>query len=240
MRYLIKIKYDGSKFYGFQKLNDHNTIQKEIEDALKSFTREDVMIKGAGRTDRGVHAVCQCVSFELEKALPTHKIRHEINRKTSKYIYVISCEEVDDDFHARFCVKDKTYLYKINMGEYDPLLADYVYQQYEKIYYRRIKAASKLFVGVHDFTNFVSGQRKSCEAIIYGIKVKKSKNIISIYFKGQSFYTYMVRNMVGAMIDYSNGKTTLSTIKSMLDYPTIKAQLCTAPAEGLYLININY
>lgn len=240
MRYLIKIKYDGSKFYGFQKLKDHDTVQSQLESAIKSFTREDVMIKGAGRTDRGVHALFQCVSFELSKKLPTHKIRHEINRKTSKYIYVISCEEVDDYFHARFCVKQKTYLYKINMGEYNPLLADYVYQQYEKLNYSKIKKSSRLFKGVHDFTNFVSGSRENSEAIIYDVKVKRKKNIVYISFVGQSFYTYMVRNMVGAMIDYCNNKTTLEAIRSMLDNPNKKAQLFTAPAEGLYLMDIKY
>lgn len=240
MRYLIKFSYDGSKFYGFQRLQNKPCVQREIEDALKSFTREEVRIKGAGRTDRGVHAYGQCAHFDLDKALDPKKILFELNRKTSSYLHFISCEVVDKDFHARFNVKNKTYLYKINIGEYSPFKADYYLNYRDTINVKKLKEAAKIFKGVHDFRNFVSGERDNYESVVFDIKIKKNSDTINIYFKGKSFYRYMVRNLVGAMLDYNKGKVSLEEIKLMLDKPEIKKQLTTASSEGLYLVEINY
>lgn len=240
MRYLIKFSYDGSKFYGFQRLNEKKSVQKEIEDALKSFTREDVKIKGAGRTDRGVHAYMQCAHFDLKKELEPSKILFELNRKTSPYLSFSSCKLVNNDFHARFDVKEKTYVYKINIGEYTPFKADYYLNYKEAISIKKLKEASRIFKGVHDFRNFVSGERNDYICIIYDIKIVKEKNTIFIYFRGKSFYRYMVRNLVGAMLDYNKRKVSLEELKSMLNNPDIKQQLSTAPSEGLYLLDIKY
>lgn len=240
MRYLIKFSYDGSKYYGFQRQNDKKCVQKEIEDALQGFTREDVQIKGAGRTDRGVHAYMQCAHFDLEKELEPSKILFELNRKTSPYICFCSCEIVDSSFHARFSVKEKTYLYKINVGEYSPFKTDYYLNYKDKISTKKLKEVASLFKGIHDFRNFVSGERNDYTSIIYDIKIKKKKNEINIIFKGKSFYRYMIRNLVGAMLDYNKGKISLLEIKEMLDNPSKKRQLLTAPSEGLYLVEIKY
>lgn len=175
MRYLIKIAYDGSKFYGFQRLHDKTSVQKEIEDALKSFTREDVHIKGAGRTDKGVHAYGQVAHFDLENELDTDKILFELNRKTSPYITINSCEIVNNDFHARFSVKEKTYLYKINVGRYSPFNADYYLNYNDNINIKKLKNVAKLFKGVHDFRNFVSGERENYVSEIFDIKIKKKE-----------------------------------------------------------------
>lgn len=240
MRYLIRFSYDGSKFFGFQRLNERKSVQKEIEDALKSFTREDVEIKGAGRTDRGVHAYMQCAHFDLEKNLEPSKILFELNRKTSPYLSFSSCEAVNNDFHARFDVKEKTYVYKINIGDYTPFKADYYLNYKGAISINKLKEASRIFKGVHDFRNFVSGERNDYTCIIYDIKIVKEKDTINIYFRGKSFYRYMVRNLVGAMLDYNKGKVSLEELKGMLNKPDIKKQLSTAPSEGLYLLDIKY
>lgn len=240
MRYLIKFAYDGSKFYGFQRLNEKKSVQKEIEDALKAFTRENVEIKGAGRTDRGVHAYMQCAHFDLEKCFEPRKILFELNRKTSPYLSFSSCEVVNNDFHARFDVKEKTYVYKINIGEYSPFKADYYLNNKDSISVKKLKEVARIFKGVHDFRNFVSGERNDYTCIIYNIKVVKKKDTINIIFRGKSFYRYMVRNLVGAMLDYNKGKTTLEEIKEMLNKPLIKKQLSTAKSEGLYLLEIKY
>lgn len=240
MRYLIKFSYDGSKYYGFQRLNDKKCVQKEIEEALTSFTRENVQIKGAGRTDRGVHAYMQCAHFDLEKEVGPDKILFELNRKTSSYINFLSCEVVDDFFHARFNVKEKTYLYKINTGELSPFKADYYLNYKDRISIKKLKEVASLFKGVHDFRNFVSGERNDYTSIIYDIKIKKKKGEINIYFRGKSFYRYMIRNLVGAMLDYNKGKISLPEIKEMLENPSKKRQLLTAPSEGLYLVEIKY
>lgn len=240
MRYLIRFSYDGSKFYGFQRLNNKPCVQRELEEALKSFTREDVEIKGAGRTDRGVHAYDQCAHFDLIKEIDEKKILFELNRKTSPYIQILSCEKVSDDFHARFSVKEKMYVYKINIGEQSPFKADYYLHYKRDLSLKKLKAVAKIFKGIHDFRNFVSGERNNYECIIYDIKIKKEKGTISIYFKGKSFYRYMVRNLVGAMLDFNEDKVSLEEIKKMLDKPENPKQLRTVSSEGLYLLSIKY
>lgn len=239
-RYLIKMAYDGSKYYGFQRLNNLPCVQKEIEGALKSFTKEDVKIKGAGRTDRGVHAINQCAHFDLENKIEPARLLYLLNRKTSKYLIINSCEIADNNFHARFSVKTKTYMYKINTGKNDPFKADY-YLYYDKsLNVKKLKEVAKIFKGIHNFKNFVSGQRDNYESIIYDIKIIKDKDIITIYFKGKSFYRYMIRNLVGAMLDYNVDKVSIDYIKDMLNIPNEEKQLTTASSEGLYLIDVEY
>mgnify|MGYP003421569365 CR=1 FL=1 len=134
MTYLIKVAYDGSKFYGFQRLNEEVTVQKVLEDALSKINKQSVVVKGAGRTDRGVHANCQCVSFSLDINIDCHGLKQALNSLIEPYIYVNEVIEVDSDFHARFDVLKKRYVYKINLGEYNPIMCDYIYQC---IYYQK-------------------------------------------------------------------------------------------------------
>ena len=126
MRYLISVTYDGSKLYGFQRLNKHKTVQGELERVLTKINKTMVVVKGAGRTDRGVHAFDQRVHFDLSVDIDPESLRTAINSRIDDAIYVNSCKEVDNDFHARYDVKQKIYEYIINEGEYDPLLNDYV------------------------------------------------------------------------------------------------------------------
>ena len=239
MNYLLKISYDGSKFYGFQRLKNYNTVQKVLEEALSKINKKEVSIKGAGRTDRGVHAIDQAVSFKLDVNITKEGLKKGLNSLIEPYIYVKEVIEVDDNFHARFNVKKKTYLYKINIGEYNPLLSDYVCQLNYKIDVDKLYVVSKLFLGVHNFKNFVSGERDNYECIIYDISINVIDNIVNIEFNGKSFYRYMVRNLVGTMIDYSRNKIDIDRVKKMLDSSNYLPSY-TAPACGLYLKKIEY
>lgn len=239
MYYLIRIAYDGSKFYGFQRLNNKKSVQKVIEDALTTINKKEVVVKGAGRTDRGVHALDQCVSFRLDVSLSNEGLRKALNSLVEPYIYVKEVIEVDKDFHARFNVNKKQYLYKINLGEFNPLFSDYVYQSKYKLDIEKMKEVSKLYIGVHDFTNFVSGERDNSECIIYNISFDIKDKILEIRFEGKSFYRYMVRNLVGMMIEVGRGKNDITKVKEMLDNNTTIFGF-TAPACGLYLEKIEY
>lgn len=240
MRYLVKVAYDGSKFYGFQRLNDLPTVQKEIEKSLKKIFKKDVLIKGAGRTDKGVHALGQCFHFDVDYEIALNNLKKAIQRYLSNYILIKECWVVDENFHARFSVRKKQYVYKINCGDFSPLNEDYYLQTKFNINVKKLKQVSKLFLGQHDFKNFVSGENGNTVSIIYDIKIKRKGKIINIVFAGKSFYKYMVRNLVGAMLDYNKGKVDLNDIKKMLDYPENSKQLSTAPAKGLYLEKIYY
>ena len=239
MYYLIRIAYDGSKFYGFQRLNNELSVQKVLEEALTTINKKEVVVKGAGRTDRGVHALDQCVSFRLDVSLSKEGLRKALNSLVEPYIYIKYVEEVDEKFHARFSVSRKQYLYKINIGEFNPLLSDYVYQSKYKLDIDKMKEVSKLYIGIHDFSNFVSGERDNNECIIYDINFSIKEDILEIRFEGKSFYRYMVRNLVGMMIEVGRGKDEIFKVKEMLDSKTINPGY-TAPACGLYLEKIKY
>ena len=122
MRYLAHISYDGSKFQGFQRLNNGKGVQNILENVLSKFSDSCVVVKGAGRTDAGVHALDQCIHFDLEKEISLEKLKYSINRMLPDSISINSVSIVNNCFHARHSVKRKTYLYKVYVGEKNPFL----------------------------------------------------------------------------------------------------------------------
>ena len=239
MNYVAKCSYDGSKFYGFQRLNEEPSVQKLLEEALSKINKQSVEIKGAGRTDKGVHANGQCFSFKLDVNIDIDGLRDGLNSLIAPYVYIKDIKEVDDDFHARFSVLKKKYIYKINLGEYDPKLNDYVYQSKYNLDINKMKEVAKLYLGVHNFHNFVSGERDNYDCIIYDISFEEKDNILNITFEGKSFYRYMVRNLVGMMIEVARGKEEISKVEEMIN-SIDEMHGYTAPACGLYLENIEY
>lgn len=240
MKYLISITYNGSKFFGFQRLKGHDTVQKKIEDALSLIAKKKIEIKGAGRTDRGVHAHDQKATFELNINIDEEHLKLALNSLVAPYIYITDVRVVDDNFHPRFNVLKKEYIYKINLGDYNPLFYDYMFEPNYKLNIDKMKDCAEIFIGVHNFKNFTAGERKNYECIIYNIEFKESNNILEVKFTGKSFYRYMVRNLVGAMLDVSNNKASLEDIKEALEHPEIKKQFKTAIPNGLYLNKIIY
>lgn len=239
MNYVIEISYDGSKFFGFQRLNEEVSVQKVLEEALTKINKQTVEVKGAGRTDRGVHANGQCVSFKLDVDIDETGLKRALNSLVKPYIYVRDVNVVDEEFHARFSVKKKTYIYKINLGEFNPQIEDYVYQSEFKLDVDKMKEVAELYLGVHDFHNFVSGEREDYTCIVYNIRFNQVGDILNIEFEGKSFYRYMVRNLVGMMIEVGRGKDDISKVKEMLETNDGKPGY-TAPACGLYLEKIEY
>jgi tRNA pseudouridine38-40 synthase len=241
MKYLISISYDGSKYHGLQKLKNEKTVQGELEKVLTKMNGEFVQVKAAGRTDRGVHALDQKCHFELDKKTTPFRLRYYIDRETSPYLYVKDCTVIDDeDFHARFSVKSKTYLYKINTGAYDPINADYVYNYNKKLNIELMKNASKLFVGSHDYRAFVIGKHKTCESIIDSVEITNNGDLIEIEIKGKAFYTYMVRCIVQILVLVGAEKIDAKLVREMLDEKSRKIEYSPAPAGGLYLKKIEY
>lgn len=237
MRYFLKISYDGSKFYGFQRQNNERNVQGEIENELSTLFKEPIQVKGAGRTDRGVHAKGQCLHFDSLKEIKVSQIKKRLNNNLLDVI-IKSCKVVDDNFHARFSVKKKHYSYKISFNKQD-FNSEYMYY-HKPLNIKKMKEASKEFLGIHNFQNFVSGERDNYECIIYKIKFRKFGNILTIHFYGKSFYRYMVRNMVGALIDVGKGKNSKDDIINLLNSPKTDKMLSTAPAKGLTLVKIYY
>lgn len=240
MRYLVSLSYDGSKFYGFQRLHNHLSVQEEIEKALTIINKSVVVIKGAGRTDRGVHALGQCISFDLNININEEHLKEAMNSLLKPNIYVNYCKEVSNEFHARFDCMEKTYEYIINLGEYNPIDNDYIYNYNHKLNIKKMKKASSYLIGPHSYKAFVSGERLNYNSIITSIKFKKQGPYLKIIFKGKSFYRYMIRNMVGALILIGEEKREPSIIKEMLNNNKKIINYMTVPASGLYLVDIKY
>ena len=237
MRYLLKISYDGSKYFGFQRQNDLKSVQRDIELILSTFFHKEIIIKGAGRTDRGVHAKGQCAHFDVDTDFNTSELKRYMNKKLD-YAKIRSVTRVSDDFHARFSVLRKHYSYKISFNRND-FNNDYCFFQ-KNLDIKLMKKASKLFIGIHNFQNFVSGTRDDYTCIIYKIKFVYFNKHLTIHFYGKSFYRYMVRNLVGALVDVGKGKASNEDILRLLNGEKTDKMLSTAPAKGLTLLKIYY
>ena len=239
MRYLIKFSYDGTKFHGFQRQNDVKNVQKTLEDALSKILDTEIVIKGSGRTDAGVHALGQCAHFDYDGKFTSKKV-YELNKILNNEIVIKNCKKVGNNFHARHSVKKKTYVYKINNGKYRKDYDGYYYQVKYPLDIRKMRKASKLFIGVHDFHNFVSGFRVNYTTCIYKISIKKHGDIILMKFIGAGFYRYMVRHLVGALLDVGRGKVDINVIENMLLNESLNKKLSIVPADGLYLVEVDY
>jgi len=241
MKYLITFSYDGSKYNGYQKQPSKKTVQKEIEDVLtKINSNKSVSISSSGRTDRLVHALNQKAHFEM-KDMDLEKLKNSINKLLSSSIYVKKIEKVKDDFHARFDVKSKVYVYYINIGEYNPIEKDYVYQYNKNLDIEKMKEAIKYFEGMHNFRAFTKvEEEKDFVRTIFKTNIEKDDDKIIITFEGNGFLRYMVRNMVGLLIEIGSLKRNSSDVQKIMDSLDRTKAGITAPAEGLYLKDVYY
>ena len=246
MRYFITFSYDGSKYNGYQKQPRVRTIQGEIEKALKQINAgKPVSVSASGRTDAGVHAYNQSAHFDLETEITCIKLKQALNSLIPSDIYIKNVYEADSDFHARFNVKAKEYIYKINMGNYNPIEKDYVYQYNKKLDIPEMERALKYLEGTHDFRSFVKIDEEKDDyirTIVQTSLIRDVKNVnqITISILGTGFMRYMVRNIVGMLIEIGEGKYKSEDIIYILEMKDrTKAGIC-APACGLYLKDVYY
>lgn len=242
MRYLMALAYDGSKFYGYQKQPKVKTVQEELERALTMINNKQVNVSASGRTDAGVHALNQKAHFDLDIKITPDKLKQALNSLIDKSIYIKSVEEVDDNFHARFNVLKKEYVYKINVGEYNPLEKDYVFQYNKKLNLDDMKRAIKYLEGTHDFKSFTKANdlKEDYVRTIYQTDIKCENDIVIISFVGSGFLRYMVRNMVGLLIEIGAGKKDYLCVKDILEAKNRCKAGITSHPEGLYLYNVWY
>ena len=241
MKYLIELSYDGSKFYGFQKQKAKETVQGDIESVLSKILNEKIKTTGASRTDRGVHAYSQYITFETDKIKDKNKFMNSINQLISDYIYIKSINVVKDEFSPRYDVVMKEYVYKINVGIYNPIEKDYVYQYNKNININLIKKAIKKIKGKHNFKSFTSDTEKDDYIKdIKDIKIVKEANYIYIYIKAKSFLRYMIRNIVGLLIDINEGKKAIEDIDKIFERENRSSCGRCIDACGLYLNRIYY
>ena len=243
MRYKITFSYDGSKFNGYQKQKGiNNTVQGKIEEALKSINNgTSTKFTSSGRTDKGVSAYKQVGSCDIGVNITPYKLKRAMNSLLPDTIHIIDAVEVDDDFHPRYMLKEKTYVYKVNTGEYNPIEKDYVCQLCKKLDINLLKEEIKDFIGEHDFSAFCSTQdrKENCVRTIFDAYIKEDGNYVYFTFKGNGFLKYMVRIMCGYLISVSLGKTKPNNIKTYFKTKE-KVTTKTAVATGLYLEDVKY
>lgn len=245
-RYLITFSYDGSNFNGYQRQPEIRTVQGEIEKALKFINNKtDVEIQASGRTDAKVHAVNQKAHFDLAISINDQKLRTALNSCLPKDIYVKTIERVDSNFHARYMVKAKEYIYKINLGEYNPLERNYVFQYNKRLDLSEIERALKYLEGEHDFSTFSCKEElkeNNVRTILQTNLIRDTKNLnnITLSFLGTGFLKYQVRNMVGTLIEVGEGKRKSEDIIELLNKKDRRKAGKTANPEGLYLQNVIY
>jgi tRNA pseudouridine38-40 synthase len=242
MRYLISVSYDGAKLYGFERQPRKKTVQGELERVLTKINKTTVFVKGAGRTDRGVHAYDQKVHFDLNINITCDGLKRAMNSMLDPSVYVNSVKTVDNEFHARFDVKEKEYIYKVNVGEYNPIEMDYVYQYNKDLDIKKMKEAASFLIGEHDFSSFTTDSKEyeTCVREIFSIDIKQDDNIITFIFKGNGFLRYMVRNIVGTLIDVGSNKIEPNKIESILLSKDRRKAGKSVPGGGLYLNNVKY
>lgn len=246
MRYMMIFSYDGSNFFGYQKQPKKRTVQKCIEDVLKQINGDKrVLLHASGRTDAGVHALNQKAHFDMDNKIDVERLRHSINSLLPSDIYVKRVEVVKDDFHARFSALGKEYIYKINMGDYSPIDRNYIYQYNKKLDIPAMERALKFFEGEHNFKSFTKADTEITDYIrtISMASLErdnKDVNKITISFVGTGFLRYMVRNMVGFVIEVGEGKRNPEDVIDILKKEDRIYAGKTAPANGLYLKNVFY
>lgn len=239
----LTLEYDGSNFFGWQKQKGLRTGEGELEKAILKATGESVKIFSSGRTDKGVHAYSQVVNFLVNSTIPGEKYRHPINDKLPKDIYISKSEEVDIDFHSRFDAKSKTYKYLIlNRKLKSPIMRNYAYFVDYELSFENMKKGLEYLVGRYDFSSFValrSNENKNIRTI-YNIEIKKNGEFLEFYFKGNGFLHNMVRIIIGTTIEIGYGRRKPEEMKEILESKDRKKAGHTAPAEGLYLMEVEY
>lgn len=243
MRYLITFSYDGTNYNGYQKQPNLITVQEILEKQLTKINSNTfVSIHASGRTDSKVHALNQKAHFDLDKEIDPLKLKHSLNSLLPQDIYIKDVKKVSSDFHARFSAIKKEYIYKINIGQYNPLECNYVLQYNQELNVEQMKKAIKQFEGEHDFTSFTSDPdtRESLVRTIYEANISLKDNIVTISFVGNGFLKYMVRNMVGLLIEIGSLKKDVNEVTKLIKIKDRKLAGITAKANGLYLKNVYY
>ena len=240
MKYLINLTYNGKDFYGYQIQNNKLTVEGELEKSLSKLLNEKINTIGCSRTDKGVHALNQYCTFETEKKINLKKLKYSLNSIIEKNIYIKKISKVSDDFNIRSHVVKKRYVYKINIGEYNPIEKDYVYQYNKNINNELIELFIYKMNGEHNFRSFTSDKENNNYIRNIFIKYKKRQKILYLYFESEGFLRYMIRNIVGLLIDINENKKSINDIDEIFKSKNRCSLGVTAPGVGLYLEKIEF
>lgn len=249
MNFKLLIQYDGTDFHGWQVQENDRTIQGELERIIGTLEGMPVGVNGSGRTDAGVHAEGQVANVHLEKPFTPDKLRNAINGNLWRDIRVMNVEQVPDDFHARFSAKGKTYVYRVvNTPVMSPFWRRFAAWESKPLNLSAMIEASRFFLGKHDWTAFSSAQGDSEDkvrnvtelAITSSWDARASANVIEFRVSANGFLRYMVRSIVGTLLEVGRGNTDSDTIQTAIVTGDRNLAGKTAPAQGLTLVKVDY
>lgn len=242
--YKITIQYDGTRYKGWQvQKSTDMTIQGKIQDVLSTMTGQEVEVIGSGRTDAGVHAYGQVANFHVPEHFKAIEILEYLNHYLPMDIAVISIEEVDERFHARYHATSKTYIYRIHTSTIPNVFErKYMYTYTEKLDISAMRKAAKQMLGTHDFAAFCGNKKmkKSTVRTVTSIDIQEKANEIEISYAGDGFLQQMIRIMTGTLIEVGNGMKQPEDIPQILQSKVRENAGYTVPAEGLTLKCVVY
>jgi tRNA pseudouridine38-40 synthase len=251
MRYFkLTIAYDGTDFHGWQIQAEKPTIQGEIVNVLRRLTQEHVYLHGAGRTDAGVHALGQVGSFRTQSGLPAEEFQRALNALLPQTIRIVGSEEVGPEFDARWSARGKIYRYRIYRGKVvPPMIWRYVLHYPFPLEEEAMRDAAARFVGAHDFASFAAStgseeddKERSSEREIFATELVSSPDNEELVFtvRGRSFLRYMVRKMVGTLLDVGRGRLKPEDIDRLFELRDRSKSGPTVPPQGLVMVEVEH
>ena len=240
----IVLQYDGSRYDGWQKQgNTGQTIQGKLEDVLEKLAGVPVEVRGAGRTDAGVHALGQTADFYIPDPISPPEVKSYLNRYLPEDIRILKAGQAGERFHSRLNAVPKTYRYVIETGEKkDVFQRKYVYGLGKRPDVEAMKQGASFLTGERDFKSFCANKKmkKSTVRTVYSIDIREEGSRIILTFRGNGFLYHMVRIMTGTLIEVGLGKRPPEDIKRVLAAANREEAGFTAPAEGLFLVKVDY
>lgn len=250
MNYKLLIQYDGTDFHGWQVQENDRTIQGELERVLSMLADSAVHVAGSGRTDAGVHAEGQVANVKMPISRFTpEKLKAAVNGNLWRDIRILKVEKVDDDFHARFSAKMKTYVYRVvNAPVMSPFWRRYAHHEPRPLDVAKMVDASRLFLGEHDWTAFSSAQADGDNRVrtITDIEITSTWDsraqaaLIEFRLTAPGFLRYMVRSIVGTLLEVGRGEKDGDTIQTAIVTGDRNLAGPTASAQGLTLLKVDY
>jgi tRNA pseudouridine38-40 synthase len=247
----VTLSYDGTSFLGWQVQPALRTVQGTLAEAILRVTGETVLPQGSGRTDAGVHALGQVASFSLVCAIPATNLHRALNRVLPASVRVLAVESVAPEFHARHSALWKTYEYRIFCGALcSPMLAPYVWSCDLRLELEALQAAARKVVGTHDFTSFAAVDPDRAARLAHGdadavrtitCSCWSEREALLVYrVTGTGFLHHMVRNLVGTFVEVGAGRRSPDSLPAVLEARRRTAAGPTAPARGLFLVEVGY
>lgn len=243
-KFKITTEYDGTAYHGWQRQKSDRSIQGEIEKAIAVMTRQSVTLAASGRTDAGVHALGQVAHFACDTALTPEAFFLGLNSLLPDDIVIKFCEAVPETFHARYDAKRKTYRYRIlNRSVPSALDHRHVWHIRKELLVGAMQAATGYLIGEHDFKAFegTGSPRSSTVRNIFRAELNETKDGYLIFeIEGDGFLRYMVRNIVGTLVEVGRGKIAPEDFKAILESKERNRAGATAPPQGLFLVSVEY